>query len=184
MMGNCRGDYKGPPSQPQGDISHWRLHSFPSPAVYPEQPPWRPYERQMERARREAGTDGEVRKWGGRQEDDRHNPGDRGQRGRERLPGTEPFLDPTTYTALFSPSLLLALPPGADFSTFPSLPASQDSASQGFSPGLSSVLRREIFHPERMDSFGERVKPFCRHPGLPSDPTTRWSIPELPSPTL
>lgn len=68
-MGDCRGDYTRPPSQPQGDISHWRPHSFPSPAVYPEQLPWRPYERQMERARREGGTDGEVRKWGGRQED-------------------------------------------------------------------------------------------------------------------
>lgn len=48
------------------------------------------------------------RKAGRRQE------GGRGQRGREILPGTEPFLDPTTYTGL----ALLSLPT----KTLPRLP--------------------------------------------------------------
>lgn len=186
-MGDCRGDYTGSPSQPLGDISHWRPHSFPSPAVYPEQLPWRPYERQMERARRKGGTDGEVRKWGGRQEDNGagriREAGDR-EDARDFLGPSHFWTPPPTQGSSLPPYQLLALPPRADFSTFPSLPSSQDSASQGFSPELSSVLRREIFHSEQMASFGEKVKPSCRHPRFPADPTNRWSIPELSSPTL
>jgi hypothetical protein len=129
-----------------------------SPAVYPEQPRCPLSAASLETLQE---TDGESKeeggdRWGGekmRRKADRRQEGGRGQRGRERLPGTEPFLDPTTYTglALLSlPDQVLASPARADFSTSPSLPASQDSASRGFFPGLNSVLRREIFHPVQM----------------------------------
>lgn len=90
-------------------------------------------------------TDGESKeegrdRWGGeemRRKAGRQQEGGRGQRGRERLPGTEPFLDPATSTGPAlpsppSPDQVLASPARADFSTFRSLPASQDSASRGF----------------------------------------------------
>lgn len=82
-----------------------------NPAVYPEQPRCPLSAASLETLQE---TDGESKeeggdRWGGeekRRKADRRQEGGRGQRGRERLPGTEPFLDPTTYTGL----ALLSLP--------------------------------------------------------------------------
>lgn len=62
--------------------------------------------------------------------------GGRGQRGREILPGTEPFLDPTTYTGF----ILLSLPT----KSLPRLPEQISPLSQVYllprtlPPGVSS----------------------------------------------
>lgn len=144
--------------------------SLPAPS---QQPPWRPYERETDGESKKGGRD----RWGGeemgRKAGRRQNPGGRGQRGREDFPGTNHFwTPPPTQGSSLPPYQLLALPPGADFSTCPSLPATQDSTSQGFFPRLGSVLRREIVHPEQMASFRKRIKPsfLLRTPRAPPNP--------------
>lgn len=125
-----------------------------NPAVYPEQPRCPLSAASLETLQE---TDGESKeeggdRWGGeekRRKADRRQEG-AGDREDERdFPGQSHFwTPPPTQGSLSSPSP--TSPARADFSTSPSLPASQDSASRGFFPGLNSVLRREIFHPVQM----------------------------------